>query len=207
MFWVNKGSDILGKDAKSISFHDRYSCTVSPLAGALFKVNGVSSVMLGSNYVTVMKKQGFDWQVVKPSVELVLSQFMDSGIPIIRPDVVERTTSATELPKTDQGSETPSKELSIEDQIKNLIAERVQPFVQQDGGYIDFVHFDEKSGLVQVKMQGACKGCPKSMVTLKLGIERMLRHYIPDVVAVEDVGEKLTQVSEEEREKAKEFGP
>jgi Fe-S cluster biogenesis protein NfuA len=95
----------------------------------------------------------------------------------------------------------------MDDQIRNLIAERVQPFVHQDGGDIEYISFDEKSGVVQVKMHGACKGCPKSMVTLKLGIERMLKHYIPDVVAVEDIGTPLSDISDGDKEKAKEFGP
>ena len=200
IFWVNQKADILGPSAKTISFKDRYSCSVSPIAGALFKVNGVSSVMLGSNYITVTKNPDFDWQVVKPSIELVLSQFIDSGIPLIRPDVVERIDTQP----ADSSQAAPSSPETIEQQIRRLITERVQPFVQQDGGDIEFVSFDEKSGVVYVHMQGACKGCPKSMITLKLGIERMLKHYIPDVVGVIDVG---STSDSPDAEKSKEFGP
>ena len=203
IFWVNQKSDILGPNAKSISFKDRYSCSISPIAGALFKVNGVASVMLGPNYITVSKKPDFDWVVVKPSIELVLSQFIDSGIPLIRPDAIERTdTSSTS--STNQTTSNSSDSMSTEEHIKQLITERVQPFVQQDGGDIEFVSFDEKSGVVYVHMQGACKGCPKSMVTLKLGIERMLKHYVPDVVGVIDVG---STSEPSDSEKSKEFGP
>ena len=203
MFWINQKADILGPNARTISFKDRYSCSISPIAGALFKVNGVSSVMLGSNYITVTKKPDFDWQVVKPSIELVLSQFIDSGIPLVRPDAIERI----EAPSTDSSKPTETSGAdSVEDQIKRLIAERVQPFVQQDGGDIEFVSFDEKSGVVYVHMQGACKGCPKSMITLKLGIERMLKHYVPDVVGVIDVG-STSDSGTPDNEKSKEFGP
>lgn len=154
-------------------------------------------MLLGPNHVTVTKKQEFDWQVVKPSVELVLTQFFSAGLPIVRPGTVE---SVEELPKTSSG------ELeSVEGKIKGLIAERVRPFVEQDGGDIEFVSFDEESGVVRVKMQGACKGCPKSMITLKMGIERMLKHYVPEVVGVLDVGGD--DKPEVDSEQAKEFGP
>lgn len=196
LFWVNSGSAILGTGAKSVSYESRYSCQDSPLASALFKINGVNSVLLSSNAVTVTKKKEFDWQVVKPSVELVLSQFVDSGIPIVRPGTVQTEGKSQASSRGEATSATP-----LEQQIKDLITERVQPFVVQDGGDIEFVSFDEKSGVVRVRMHGACRGCPKSSVTLKMGIERMLKHYIPDVVGVIDVG------GEEQQEKSKEFGP
>lgn len=176
VFWVEKGGDILGKGAKSISFASRYSCQNSPLASAIFKVTGVDAVMLGASSVTVTKKKEFDWQVVKPSVELVLSQFIDAGIPIVRPGTVE-----TVAPPSDTTSST---DAPVVVRIKALIAERVQPFVAQDGGDIEFLSFDEESGVVRVRMHGSCKGCPKSAITLKMGIERMLKHYVPEVVGV-----------------------
>lgn len=195
VFTVSNESVILGKGARSISFEDRYSCQSSPLASALFKVTGVSSVMLGVSSVTVTKKPEFDWGVVRPSVELVLSQFIDSGIPVVRADAITRENC--------DGGE---KELvsGTEARIKELIAERVQPFVAQDGGDLELVEFDEKSGVVKVRMHGACKGCPKSSVTLKLGIERMLKHYVPEVVGVVDVG---SSSSEEGGPQDKVFGP
>ena len=192
VFTVSNESVILGKGARSISFEDRYSCQSSPLASALFKVTGVSSVMLSVNSVTVTKKPEFDWGVVRPSVELVLSQFIDSGIPVVRADAITRDNRVGEEKELVSGT--------TEARIKELIAERVQPFVAQDGGDLEFVEFDEKSGVVKVRMHGACKGCPKSSVTLKLGIERMLKHYVPEVVGVVDVGS-------EEGEQEKVFGP
>ena len=150
-------------------------------------------MLLGPNHVTITKKKEFDWQVVKPSIELVLSQFFDAGIPIVRPGTVEMVE---EVKSTSSSSEP----LSVDDQIKALISERVRPFVEQDGGDIEFVSFDPKSGVVRVKMQGACRGCPKSKITLKIGIERMLKHYIPDVVGVIDEGN-------DDEEVKKEFGP
>ena len=194
VFWVDQGKTILGEGSKSISFESRYSCADSPLAGALFKVNGVQSVMLGPASVTVTKQKEFDWNVVKPSVELVLSQFIDSGIPVIRPGVVEKVAEVSSTP--------PTEDSSTEEKIRHLIQERVQPFVAQDGGDVDFISFDEESGVVKVRMHGSCKGCPKSSITLKMGIERMLKHYIPEVVGVIDVG-----ASEPHGEDSKEFGP
>jgi Fe-S cluster biogenesis protein NfuA len=194
IFTVDSEAGILGKGARSVSFDDRYACQSSPLASALFKISGVGSVMLGVKSVTVTKKPEFDWAVVRPSVELVLSQFIDSGIPVIRPEAVTREGLPAEgLPET-------------EAKIRQLIQERVQPFVAQDGGDLEFVSFEEKSGVVKVRMHGACKGCPKSAVTLKLGIERMLKHYVPEVVGVIDVGSASSEggkVVEED----KVFGP
>ena len=196
LFWVNHGSDILGKGARSLSFESRYSCQDSPLASALFKITGVNSVLLGPNSITVTKKPDFDWKVVKPSVELVLSQFIDSGIPVVRPGAIQFDHTKNSQPETDSES--------VEQKIRALIVERVQPFVAQDGGDIEFMSFDSKSGVVKVRMHGACKGCPKSMITLKMGIERMLKHYIPDVVGVVNVDDEDMP---QDKEKVKEFGP
>lgn len=151
--------------------------------------------MLSPSTVTITKSPQFDWQVLKPSVELVLSQFIDSGIPVVRSGVVQSSSSPEELR---DGTET-------ENRIRSLIAERVQPFVAQDGGDVDFISFDEDSGVVKVRMHGSCKGCPKSTITLKMGIERMLKHYIPEVVGVIDVG--ASETSNELTEDEKTFGP
>ncbi len=155
-------------------------------------------VLLGPTHITVTKKKEFDWTVVKPSVELVISQFFDAKIPIVRPGTVETLTP----PVRTEGEE------SIEKRITDLVEERVRPFVQQDGGDVEFVSFDSDSGLVKLRLCGSCSGCPKSNITLKHGIERMLRHYVPEVTAVMDVAPPPQPAgSEEEREKGKEFGP
>ena len=194
VFWADNGQAILGTGVKSISFESRYSCADSPLAGALFKINGVKAVMLNPQTVTVAKQKEFDWQVLKPSVELVLSQFLDSGIPVVRPGRIE-TVSPAPAEHTDS---------STESTIRSLIAERVQPFVAQDGGDVDFVSFDEESGVVKVRLHGSCKGCPKSSITLKMGIERMLKHYVAEVVGVIDVGASEPTPQDED---PKVFGP
>ena len=157
--------------------------------------------MLGATSVTVTKHSDFDWTVVRPSVELVLSQFIDSGIPVVRPEAIVR-----EEPVAGNHS---GEADGIESRIRQLISERVQPFVVQDGGDLEFVEFDEKSGVVKVRMHGACKGCPKSSVTLKLGIERMLKHYVPEVVGVIDVSSSASSVDkdEDDKEADKVFGP
>lgn len=195
VFWVDREYAILGKDVKSMSFETRYSCADSPLASALFKINGVKSIMLSPSTVTITKLSQFDWQVLKPSVELVLSQFIDSGIPVVRPGIVQ-----TSIPIDDS-----RKDTDIETKIRSLISERVQPFVAQDGGDIDFISFDEDSGVVKVRMHGSCKGCPKSTITLKMGIERMLKHYVPEVVGVIDEGS--SEPSKDLTDDEKTFGP
>ena len=151
--------------------------------------------------MTVTKKTEFDWSVVKPSVELVLSQFFDAGIPVVRPGAVQ--SNEPKEPSTAENE-------SIESKIMSLIEERVRPFVQQDGGDLEFVSFDRESGLVQLRMQGSCRGCPKSAVTLKMGIERMLKYYIPEITSViniDDGAQEKVELSDVDRDKAKEFGP
>merc|ERR1712154_386859 len=108
--------------------------------------------------------------MVKGNVELVMSQFFDTGMEPVNPSYVEREEQA-QIEHDDE----------VVKSILNLIEERIRPFVQQDGGDIDFVGFDKESGVVSLKMKGACAGCPKSAVTLKFGIQRMMMHYIPEV--------------------------
>ncbi len=158
----------------------------------------MQSVLLGPTHITVTKKKEFDWSVVKPSVELVISQFFDAKIPIVRPGVIETVNPPTQKEGED----------SVEKRITDLMEERVRPFVQQDGGDVEFVSFDPDSGLVKLRLCGSCSGCPKSNITLKHGIERMLRHYVPEVTAVMDVSPPpAPAATEEAQEKAKEFGP
>lgn len=177
IFYLEKGKDVLGDQFKSKQFTDKYSCSSSPLAMSLFKIHGVDSVLLGSKHITIKKKPEMAWSLIKPNLELVISQFFETGMPVARPDSLEPVSRD-------------AKTTEIEGRIKGLLQERVRPFVQQDGGDIEFVGFDEESGFVTVRLQGACSGCPKSAVTLKLGIERMLKHYIPEITAVINVGDE-----------------
>ena len=156
-------------------FPDLDSANSSPLAERLFALNGVTGVFLGNDFVTVTKQDSIDWEHIKPSILGAIMDHFQSGAPVI---VGERTESVH--------AEHSGEDKEIVGQIKELLDSRVRPAVAQDGGDITFHGFE--SGVVYLQMQGACAGCPSSTMTLKMGIENLLRHYIPEVTEVRPVG-------------------
>ena len=145
----------------------------SPLAGALFALPGVARVFLGGDFITVTKSEGTEWQALKPQVLGAIMEHFVAGLPVI------------EGAGEDLAEEIAPEDEEIVAQIKELLDTRVRPAVAGDGGDIVFRGYRE--GVVRLHMQGACSGCPSSRATLKHGIENMLRHYVPEVVAVEQV--------------------
>lgn len=139
----------------------------SPLAQRLFTLQGVTNVFLGQDFISVSKAGDTDWVMLKPMIMAALMEHFSTGQPII----IE-----SKSPQEDAGGEGDSE---IVTQIKLLIEERVRPAVMMDGGDIEFESFED--GIVFLRMRGACAGCPSSTVTLKDGIENMLRHYVPEV--------------------------
>ena len=146
----------------------------SPLAARIFGVSGVAGVFLGTDFVTVTKADNIEWDHVKPAILGAIMEHFQSGAP-----VMEGTDGAG------GHAEHTGEDGAIVGQIKELLDSRVRPAVAQDGGDITFHGFDR--GIVYLHMQGACAGCPSSTVTLKMGIENLLRHYIPEVVEVRPV--------------------
>jgi Fe-S cluster biogenesis protein NfuA len=146
----------------------------SPLALTLFEVNGVNAVFLGSDFITITKDSALDWSLLKPDLLTRIMDFFVAGHPVL---------FAKEKPVA-KSHENAS---DIEKEIIELIDARVRPSVAMDGGDIIFHSF--KDGIVYLEMHGSCSGCPSSTVTLKQGIENMLKHYIPEVLAVEAVEE------------------
>ena len=144
----------------------------SPLAGALFGVDGVAAVFFGADFITITKAPEMDWYVLKPSILGVIMEHFTAGAPIMNETGVSEPVSAEE-------------DDEVVSQIRELIDTRVRPAVAQDGGDIVFHRFDQ--GVVFLEMQGACAGCPSSTATLKMGVENMLRHYIPEVVEVRPI--------------------
>lgn len=138
----------------------------SPLARRLFQIDGIKGVFLGGDFVAVTKEETLDWFALKPSILAGIMEHYASGMP-----VVEKTEPGGEAVDEDENE--------IVTQIKQLLDTRVRPAVAMDGGDIVFQGFDD--GIVTLQMRGACQGCPSSTATLKMGIENMLRHYIPDV--------------------------
>lgn len=144
----------------------------SPLAMSLFEVEGVSAIFLGNDFITVTKNSEFDWSLLKPDLLTRIMDFFVAGHPVI-----------FEKQKPEQKLHENATEL--EKEIIELIDVRVRPSVAMDGGDIIFHSFD--NGIVYLELHGACSGCPSSTITLKQGIENMLKHYVPEVMAVEAV--------------------
>ena len=147
----------------------------SPLATRIFAVPGVTAVFFGTDFVTVTKAENVDWAHIKPAILGAVMEHFQSGAPVI-----EGAEAATGGHADHSGPDS-----DIVRQIKELLDTRVRPAVAQDGGDITFHGFDR--GVVYLHMQGACAGCPSSTLTLKMGIENLLRHYIPEVTEVRPV--------------------
>lgn len=147
----------------------------SPLARALFALPGVSRVFLGADFVTVTRDWDADWQALRPQVLGAIMDHFMAGLPVI-----EGGAAAAE-----EEAEVAPEDREIVAQIRELIDTRVRPAVAMDGGDIVFRKFED--GVVHLRLQGACSGCPSSRATLKHGIENMLKHYVPEVVAVQAV--------------------
>jgi Fe-S cluster biogenesis protein NfuA len=145
----------------------------SPLAEGLFAVPGVEGVFLGADFITVTKADDREWQLMKPALLGVIMEHFTAGRPVV-------LTDAAAADESFDGADT-----EIVDQIKELLDTRVRPAVAQDGGDIVFRGFEK--GIVFLHMQGACAGCPSSTATLKMGIENMLKHYVPEVTEVRAV--------------------
>ena len=147
----------------------------SPLAQRIFAVEGVSGVFFGTDFVTVTKADAVDWDHIKPALLGAIMEHFQSGSPVMAGD---------HQPESGHAEHT-GEDGAIVGQIKELLDSRVRPAVAQDGGDITFHGFDR--GVVYLHMQGACAGCPSSTLTLKMGIENLLRHYIPEVTEVRPV--------------------
>jgi len=167
------GETVLGSGTADFPTPDTGSS--SPLARRIFAVEGVTGVFLGRDFVTVTKAEDQLWDHLKPSVLGAIMEHFQSGAPAIEGAAPESAGHAAH--------DGPDEE--IVGQIKELLDTRVRPAVAQDGGDITFHGFDR--GIVYLHMQGACAGCPSSTLTLKMGIENLLRHYIPEVIEVRPV--------------------
>lgn len=161
-------------DRGTADFTESDAAAVSPLAARVFAVNGVTGVFLGSDFVTVTKADATQWDHIKPAILGAIMEHYQSGAPVMQGSV--DVTGHAEHSGEDE---------AIVTQIKELLDTRVRPAVAQDGGDITFHGFDR--GVVYLHMQGACAGCPSSTMTLKMGIENLLRHYIPEVTEVRPV--------------------
>ena len=160
-------------DEGAADFPDRTAASASPLAQRLFAIDGVEGVFFGTDFVTVTRGEA-EWAHLKPAILGAILEHFASGQP-----VMEGAAQAAH-------AEHDGPDAEIVNQIKELLDTRVRPAVAQDGGDITFHGFER--GVVFLHMKGACAGCPSSTMTLKMGIENLLRHYIPEVTEVRPVG-------------------
>jgi Fe-S cluster biogenesis protein NfuA len=169
------GREVMGEGAVA-DFPTREAAARSPLARALFEIPDVARVFFGADFISVTKADG-DWRQMKAPVLGAIMDHFTRELPLIDGASDEADDSAQ------YGEADPE----IVAQIRELIDTRVRPAVAQDGGDIIYKGFDGGSGIVFLHLQGSCAGCPSSTMTLKNGIENMLRHYVPEVNAVEAV--------------------
>ncbi|HAH10358.1 MAG TPA: NifU family protein [Alphaproteobacteria bacterium] len=161
-------------DVGTADFRTAEAAQGSVLARALFQIDGVTGVFFGEDFVSVTKGD-VQWAHIKPMILGAIMEHFTLGLPLIG----EASASSAE--------DFDPADAEIVEQIKELLDTRVRPSVARDGGDIIFRGFEGKSGTVFLKLQGACAGCPSSTATLKNGIENLLKHYVPEVNAVESV--------------------
>lgn len=165
---------MLVPEGESFDFPDSESATHAPIAQELFKLSYVKRVFYMSNFITVTKDEQTEWIEVRDEVKTRIKNLLDENTPLLTQDPARKETEQL-------GDET-----DIEKNIKNILDEYVRPAVEQDGGAISFHSYQD--GVVKVLLQGSCSGCPSSTVTLKAGIENLLKRMIPEIKSVEAEG-------------------
>lgn len=158
----------------SAEFLNEEQAGKSAIAERLFQVKGVTRLFYGSDFISVTKAEDADWQNMKAPILAAIMQHFSMKQPLFKDGFADTAISDESLDE-------------VSKQIKELIDKRVRPAVAMDGGDIVFERFDQ--GIVYLRMHGACSGCPSSAVTLKNGVETMLRHYVPEVLEVRQVAE------------------
>ncbi len=166
------GREVMG-EGRVADFDSREAAARSPLARALFEMPQVGRVFFGADFISVTKTDG-EWKHLKPGILAVIMEHFTRELPLLE--------AGAEEPEAAEEDES-----EVVAQIRDLIETRVRPAVAQDGGDIIYHGFDAASGVVFLHMRGSCAGCPSSTMTLKNGIENLLKHYIPEVSAVEAV--------------------
>jgi Fe-S cluster biogenesis protein NfuA len=169
------GREVMGEGSRE--FRGADEAAGSPLAQALFDVEGVRRVFFGPDFVTVSKDPDTDWGHVKAPILAAIMDHFTSGAPLLK--------DADGAAGHDESDTYEGETAQIVAEIKDLLDTRIRPAVAQDGGDILFNRFDAQTGVVFLHMKGACSGCPSSAATLRAGVENMLKHYVPEVTGVE----------------------
>ncbi len=173
------GADVLELGDSALTI-DRNGDNIKniPLAKQIFDIdNGISSIFLGKDFISVTKSSEVEWYKLKTLVLSAIMDFILSGQKFVN--------ESEKLKSYQKANESPSIDNEIIAQIIELIDTKIRPAVAEDGGDIEFDRFED--GIVYLRMHGACSGCPSSAITLKNGIENMLKHYVPEVKEVQQV--------------------
>ncbi|RTQ49238.1 NifU family protein [Hymenobacter gummosus] len=166
-------------DGVSVDYPDAEAAANSPLAQELFKFDYVSRVFIAQNFVTVTKTSDLSWTHLIPELRTFLKSYVESGGPIFLVDPVAEHRAAQQEAAGAAGSE---EDQATAQKIIDLLDNYVRPAVEQDGGNITFKSYND--GIVTVNLQGSCSGCPSATVTLKSGIENLLKRMVPEVKEV-----------------------
>ena len=159
----------------TLEYKNKEEAKSSELATILFKNANVTNVFFGSDFISITKTEDTSWEILKPDILSKIMDFFSSG-----GTVDDKSMSSSDIKESYK-----KEDEKIVNEIKTLLDEKIKPAVAQDGGDISFIKFDE--GVVFLQLRGACAGCPSSTLTLKSGIENMLKYYIPEVVSVEAI--------------------
>ena len=161
-------------------FKNKEEAEKNSLAKLLFTQNNVKGVFIGKDFVTITKSDGVEWESLKPSILSTILDFFSSG------GSIEADSTPNAVPKVENINYS-KEDKEIVEKINELLDERIKPAVAQDGGDINFVKL--QNGIVFLELRGACSGCPSSTITLKSGIENMLKYYIPEIKSVEAINQ------------------
>lgn len=182
------GLSVLGEGCTK-DFPSAKDAYCSSLAKMLFRIEGVKAVFFGPDFITVTKlDEDIEWKLLKPEIFATIMDFFASGLPIM--DETSQPATDTQINADDD---------EIVQMIKELLETRIRPTVQEDGGDIVFMGFEE--GIVKLKMQGSCTNCPSSAVTLRNGVQNMMQFYIPEVLGVIQVEDETDKIAEKEFQK------
>ena len=169
------GREVLGEGTREFTLDQ---AAASPLAEALFDLNGVQRVFFGPDFLTVTKASDEqDWRELKAPILAAIMEHFTSGRPLLN--------EGAEAVSHDEHETYEGETAQVVAEIKDLLATRLRPAVARDGGDILFNRFDASTGVGYLHMRGACSGCPSSSATLRSGVENMLKHYVPEVTGVE----------------------
>ena len=166
-------------ESGTLEFKTKDEAKNNNLAKELFSNKNVSGVFIGKDFLTITKAENVEWEILKPTLLSTILDFFTTGNQI--------STKGPDAERAKEKIKYSEKDLEIVRKINELLDERIKPAVAQDGGDISFVKL--KEGVVFLELRGACSGCPSSTITLKSGIENMLKYYIPEIVSVEAVNQ------------------